>query len=96
MNNTINNLKSKYLKSGQVTVPLMVVVSAICVWCSGLSVAVFTSHGEISGLASTVEDIKHDTDGLPDVKAQVKWIAERQGYIETKKSEEASSTTAIR
>lgn len=75
----MNHDKSKGFIRGQ-TIPVMVVVSAIALWCSGLSIGMYNINGQVSGLSTSVVTIEKNTDGLPDLKAKINWLAEQQGY----------------
>lgn len=76
---------------GQTTVPIVVVIGAICTWCAGLSIGVLNSYTGISGLTASVSDIKQNTDTVPTLKAEVDWLVTQRGYTITK----MSSTTAL-
>lgn len=80
MNPTTEHRKSKYSEWGQ-TIPLLTIICAIATWCVGLSLAAFNVNGSVSGLTATVNDIKESTQGFPQVKAEVDWLAKQRGYI---------------
>lgn len=79
------------MTKGQTTVPLLMVVGAICTWCAGLSVAAFNANGTVSGLTISINDIKENTSGFQEVKAEVDWLAKQRGY----KSQLSTTTAAI-
>lgn len=78
MNNTTYQPKSK----GQTTVSIMVIISALGVWCSGLSLGLYSVNGTSSGLTASVGDLKETIDkaDLPSMKAEVDFLAKQRGY----------------
>lgn len=50
------------------------------VWNTGLSVSIFNDHATVSSLNTSVQDIKENTDGLPEMKAQLQFLAAQRGY----------------
>lgn len=72
--------KSKETNRGQTTVPIVMIITAIGVWCSGLSLAAFNVNGAVAGLTASLADIKENTSGLSQLKAEVDWLAQQRGY----------------
>lgn len=68
------------MDKGKATVSLFTAVSALFVWSSALSVAMYTDHSSISSLTSSVTDIQQNTTGVPDLKAEVDWLVNQGGY----------------
>ena len=73
------------------TIPIVVVIGAICTWCAGLSISVYNTFGNVSSLTASVGDIKENTNGVPTLKAEVDWLVAQKGYTITK----IASTTAL-
>lgn len=74
--------KSQVPSNGKTTIPIMVVVGAICTWCAGLSVGLYTVNGQTASLTASVADIKDtlDSGNLPVMKAELDFLASQRGF----------------
>lgn len=86
----MSHVESKASKRGQTTIPIIVVIGAMCTWCAGLSIGVLNNYTGVSSLTASVADIKDNTIGVPTLKAEVDWLVSQKGYT----IEPIASTTA--
>lgn len=73
------------MNRGQTTMGLMIGIATTFagvtwVWNTGLSVSAFNDHATLSGLTASVEDIKSNTEGLPEIKQEIQFLAAQRGY----------------
>jgi len=75
--------KSKGDSNEGTSIPIVLVISTIFVWCTGLSINAYVLNGSVSGLTASVSDIKENTANVPTLKAEVDWLVAQRGYIIT-------------
>lgn len=75
-----------HISRGQTTVPILVVIGAICTWCGALSIGVLNNYTGVSSLKASVADIKENTANVPTLKAEVDWLVSQKGYTIAKLS----------
>ncbi len=62
------------------TVPFIAVIGVIFTWCAALSMGLYQNSNTIGELTASVSDIQKSTENIPDIKAEVDWLAKQRGY----------------
>lgn len=73
------------MNKGQTITGLMIGIAtafagATWLWNSWLSISTFNDHATLSGLSASVEDIKSNTEGLPEIRNEIQFLAAQRGY----------------